>query len=226
MELQDLIAATREVIDDTVNNPYLCSDIQLTRYLNNAIREVCIRTRQIQDDSSEVCSIPLVVDQVRYPIDSAIFVVRAVYIVGRSKPLTLCDSWHLDDVAPGWFHEVQTSGIPEYAIFDAAQNTIVLYPPPSVASTMKLRVWRSPIETELMEESGDDPALQLPDIEEIKHWAAYEVFNNKDGELYDPERSDRELSLFENRFGERPSTHAIKLWSQSRTRAARRVVDY
>lgn len=217
MNLAQLLGAVRDVIDDAAGFQLL-TDETLTRYLNNAVLEAAIRTRTLQDSESAACSITLVVGQARYELNKKIIVVRAAFVPDRRDGLVLTKASKLDCIAPGWAHQVQQNSVPRYAVFDVSGKAITLHPPPDKVGNMKLRVWRLPFEEEEMQvgEPTGEPVLDLPDPESLKHWAAFEVYNHKDSEAYDPERAKYHYGIFEDIYGPRPTNHALQLWSTSR----------
>jgi hypothetical protein len=225
MELKDLLVEARGALDDAVP-PYLYEDLELIGWLNAAVPEAAIRTRQLQDDTSAACRITLVPGIARYRLDPAIFVVRAVFVPTRKEGLQLVTAQRLDKLCPGWAHLPDPGGSPKYAVFDVGQNVLRLYPAPNEDGTMHLRVWRQPFDSERMEGDSDEPALTLPNAAELKHWAAYEAFSKKDSELNDPARAAEHYQLFEAAFGRRPTVSDLVLWSQSRIVGTRSDVDY
>lgn len=217
MELGDLLTAARQLLDDE-GGYTLTSDETLVRHFNSAVREACLRTRKLQDDSSEACSITLVAGQARYELAPEILVVRAAFVPRRREPLILTKASRLDVLTPGWAHEVQSPAVPKYAVFDVGQKTITLQPPPADVGVMRLRVWRLPFDIEEFEPGDDDaePAVILPNQEALKHWVAFEIYSQKDSELEDLERAKLHYTIFEETYGPRPSNHDLELWSTSR----------
>lgn len=222
MDLEQLLAACRDALDDN-NSPPLWPDEELTRYLNNAVLEAALRTRCLQDDSGTATRLTLVADQARYALLPEVLVVRAVHVTGRSYPLERTTAARLDKVKPGWSHEVQQAGIPQYALFDVQQKTLTLYPPPASVGTAYLRIWRLPTADEAMSTIGDEPVITLPNPEQIKHWALHEAYLKKDAETFDPQKAAEHEAEFERVFGPRPSVHDLMLWSTQPIVGARRM---
>lgn len=218
MELGELIRTARVLLDDAVE-PYFYEEQDLVQWYNSAVREACIRMRGLQDDSSALAQITLVPDQARYTLHPKVLAVRAAYVPGRRQPLDLVNSRQLDRLAPGWAHEVgRMPSVPRWAVFDLGQRTIHLEPAPREEGVMKLILWRLPLEEQEFEVGDDsgEPAIEIPDPTNLKHWVAFEAYSVKDSEKYDPERAKMHLGLFDGLFGTRPSNHDIQLWSQSR----------
>lgn len=222
MNLEQLLSAARDMLDDHAEPP-LYTDEELTRFFNNAVAEVALRTRMLQDDSGAACRIELEVGVARYAVAPEVLVVRAVHVPNRSQPLIRLTSAQLDQIEPGWSHEERENGTPKYAVFDVAQKTLTLYPAPAAVGTAHLRVWRKPDEAEIMEAPDDEPVIVLPNDEMLKHWVAVECYQKKDGEQHDPVRAREHEGIFEAVFGPRPSVHSLTLWSTQPLTGPRRM---
>lgn len=212
MTLGEILAAARDLLDDTVED-YLWSDERLTRFANNAVREVCLRTRCMKDDSAPRCRVPIVPGTDTYAVDPSFIVVAKAQLFGQSFPLLRTTTDRLSDYLPGWDVGVVRTGRPELIVFDRVQNTIRVAPSPDQAYELHLKVMRLPDEDERMEGPDDEPVVTIIAPEELKHWIAHEAYLQKDSEQYDPERSAQHLRMFTDRFGDRPSEHALRLWS-------------
>lgn len=227
MEARTIIAGpngVREDLDDQTT-PYLYSDDMLLASLNSAYAEVCFRTRCLKDDTSEACTIALTAGSARYDVAPEVIAVRAAHVSYQKDPLTLCTTGVLDQVEPGWSH-MPREGKTEYAVFDASQKKIVLYPAPPENGSLLLRVWRTPNEAEQLDSLDEESIVHLPEPMAVKHWVLYEAYLKKDGEMYDPERANQHLGLFEEQFGPRPSLLAMNLWSTSPACRRTRIQDF
>lgn len=219
MELSELRAATRTMLNDQAA-PYRWPDEDIDRRLNNAVREACIRARLLKDDADslpELCSIAYTAGQRIVAYAPEILVVRNGAIDGMIDKLWALSAESMDKVAPGWDSTLQPS-VPQYLVVDLSQKRLRLVPTPDVAGTLKLRVWRMPLVTELMVDDSDEPVIALPDPEELCHWAAYECYLVKDAETLDANAASEHLALFEQRFGTRPSLHDMARWADSPSR--------
>lgn len=216
MTLGELLIASRELLDDAVE-PYLWPDEQLIRLANNAVREVCLRTRCMKDDSAPRCRVNLVAGTDTYPVDPSFIVVARAQLWQQPRPLIRTTTDRLNDALPGWDVGRITPARPEFVVFDRVQNTIRVAPTPDQAYTLHLKVMRLPDEDERMEGPDDEPVVSIIAAEDMKHWIAHEAYLNKDGERYDLERSAGHLRIFTERFGDRPSHHALTLWSTQPT---------
>lgn len=206
------------MLDDAAK-PYLWPDDELTRYLNNAVREAAIRARLLHDDADSrpvICRIqidPAAGGRVRF--HESILAIRSGSLEGAAHKLHAMASYDMDKREPGWDVGRDEHGTPHYIVMDLAQKTLLLWPRPDAPAVLRLRVWRIPHGTELMKCDGDTPALILPDPEELRHWAAHEAYLKKDPEAFNPNASNTHLAIFEQRFGARPSLHEMARWADA-----------
>jgi len=224
VNLGDLRASLRTMLDDDTE-PFLWPDLELTRYLNNAVREASLRARLLRGDATsdpDLCVIavdPATNGRIQH--DPAILVVRSGTLDNGTHKLWAMSSYDMDRVEPGWDAGRQETSTPRFMVMDLQQKTIQLWPRPADAVTLHLRVWRLPLDTELMVEDDDEPVIQLPDPEELRHWAAHEAYLKRDADANAEDASGTHLSLFEQRFGLRPSNHEMARWADSPPRVRR-----
>jgi hypothetical protein len=219
VNLGELRAATRTLMGDLAQ-PYLWEDADIDRRLNNAVREACLRARLLKDDADSLpalCSLPITAGQAIVAYNAAILVVRSGVLVGSCRKLWALSAESMDRQEPNWDTNTCT-GTPEYMVMDLTQKTLRLYPTPDTSTTLRLRVWRMPLATDLMESDTDEPVIQIPDVEELCHWAASECYMVNDAELRSEAKSGEQLALFEQRFGSRPSLHDMARWADSPSR--------
>lgn len=216
MRLDELRASLREMLND-ITEPQLWTDDTLDRYLNNAVREACIRARLLKEDADslpELCEINFDAGQARIKHAAEILVIRSGTIVGQCQKLWALTAESMDRREPEW-DSTSEPGTPRYLVMDLAQKAVRLYPTPDTAGVLRLRVWRMPLASELMVKDADVPVITLPDAEELRHWAAHEAYLVKDPDTNDAARSANHLALFEQRFGSRPSLHDMARWADS-----------
>lgn len=217
MALGDLRAYTRTMVDDATE-PYLWPDADVDRRLNNAVREACLRARLLRADADtdpRRCLIAVKAGQALVPFPASVLVPRSVSLADGAHTLRLMASTDMDKVEPGWDAGRVQSGRPEYAVMDMAQRVLRLWPTPDADMSLRLRVWRVPDDTEIMEQDGDEPVVVLPDPEELCHWAAYECFMVRDAETFDANAAAEHLQMFTARFGARPTLHDMARWADS-----------
>lgn len=216
MNLEDLIGHVRRDLDDMAT-PYLYSDEELTGWLNQAVLEAAIRARLLKDDARTnptLCVLAVTAGEPDVTISPDIFVVRAASIAGAARNLLRYTTKTMDRLEPGWdLHTpADIQGTPKYLVMDVSQGLVRLHPPPDADGELHLRVWRKPLEDEIMEVPDDEPVVRISDTEMLKHWALRCAYLVKDSELFDPERAKDQEGIFEARFGRRPTEHEMQRW--------------
>ncbi|CAM5591533.1 phage adaptor protein [Rhodanobacter lindaniclasticus] len=214
-----LLAACREMLNDLAQ-PYGWDDAQLVRYLNNAVGEACLRARLLKDDAStlpELCVYPVEAGESLIRLRPEVIVVRSGRLAGQPHKLWALTSKSMDRLHGNWEDESRPPDTPQHLVMDVARKTVRLWPTPAANGELHLRVWRMPLARERLcvDQPKGEPVVDVPNIEDLKHWVGHEAYLTKDGERNDPAASALHLTLFENRFGERPTLHEMARWADS-----------
>lgn len=202
MDLEKLIAEARRRSDDAAE-PQFVSDEAYALLATEAEMEACVRARLLFDDSTAaVTQYAVTAGQPVIDLHTSVDVIAAAEFAtlgGRRREIDLTGvDWIREQ--PDW--SSRTSSRPrKLAHISRAQAR--LWPTPSVAGTLYLAVYRLPLEA--IEAPGDEPEIDVDHRLGLVDWMLYRVFNDKDGELFDPQRAQEALNDFEARFGERPS---------------------
>lgn len=221
MDAEEIINEVRRKLDDTVE-PYLWSDADLMVSLNNAVDEVCIRTRCIQDTTSAARTIALVAGTARYALNPAIFAVIRARVAGQRDLLDLVNAHYLDERYPGWDDAtLAQTGTPRYAVFDDGDTSIRVFPVPDADVDLDMTVWRRPLDSERIADVSDEPACPIRFHGELKHHVLFESYSDTDTEKNNPERAAKHYALFENNVGQRPSAHHLRLMSTAQIRGTK-----
>ena len=223
MILDELLSKTRKVLDDIVE-PYRWTDAELVGYLNDVVEEVCVRTRSIVDSSSSLCSVTFAAGATAVTLDPCIYSVRRVRIDGSRDPLDLTDTKVLDDEYPGWDDStIYASGTPVACIFDYDERRLRLFRTPSEDTVLRLQVWRGPNENELLEVGDDQGEPVLPALmqRELHRYAAAQAWLDGDEERMNHDQAAKQLAMFEEAYGPKPSLHEIRSWSVQKRRKTR-----
>jgi hypothetical protein len=238
MTTSQLLAIIRGLLYDLIQ-PYLWTDDELVRFINNALVEACIRGRLLHDDAStlpSICSINYAANQSNVSYSENILVIQSGRIVGMPHKVWRMNTASLDRAEPWWEDETNQPGTPRIMVMDMGQKNLRLYPTPAVAGTLQLRVWRVPLDSELVTVPTvagmngatvtSDPVIpfNLPDPEDLKHWAAHEAYLKKDSDAFDADASARHLQIFTDRFGDRPTLEEMDRWADSPPRVRRTVM--
>ncbi len=207
--LRQLIEDCREDLDDEVG-PFLWSDELLTKHLNEAVEEACIRARLLVESSrADICRIALQPGRAEYPLHPSIIVIRRAVLVadGQARPLARTTSAALDGHCRDWRVE---QGRPEYLVRDRQTRSIALSPIPSEPSELLLTVWRTPAADEVMEGDDDEPVIDSIHHRKLIHWACARAFMKKDVERSSPQEAAMQMGVFEEYFGPRPTARALQ----------------
>lgn len=204
MNLSELRTAFRSDVDDAAT-PYLWSDDDFERYLNDAEREASRRARLLVDsNTAELCTISVLANKSLYELDTRIIFVRRAKLSDQSKPLIRMSYRDMDEERPGW--EDSTSTVPTHFITDFKTGWIRLYPTPTAAKTLNLVVVRLPMQD--MEDDYDEPEINSRYHESLLHWVKYRAYLKKDPETLNEDEAKKHLAKFEEEFG--PASRAIE----------------
>lgn len=222
MTLDELIVLFGVEVQDLVE-PYLFDEEDRINLLDEAVKEACLRKNLLFDDTTaSICEVAVVASTNQYDIAEEINrITRAYVVVGTEYHyLDLVSRDELDRIRPRWREDSVDD--PKYLVVD--EKTVRLVPPPSTDGTLKLEVYRVPLETEYMAHTLEEPVIAETHQHWLIFWAAYRALNRPDADYYAPEEAARCLAQFEDYFGARPDAdrlresrenrpHRNKLWN-------------
>lgn len=214
MEAQGLIDRLRRAWLDDTSTPYLWEDEELFGHLNEAVKQACLRKRALHErDSTPVCHYPLTAGVADVTLHPAVLAVRTARLASGGRPLTLITLRRMDRMRPDWPDHAR--GTPTHLILDAQERRVTLYPTPAVADTLKLAVWRMPLESERIDAGSDEPVIDPLYHEDLLDWVAHLAFAKPDSETQDLQRSAVYAERFTAKFGSLPDARAVRLWGLS-----------
>ena len=190
----------KEISDDTgVDRDKRVSPWQMLAYANEAENEACIRARLLVDSSTTaICSIAVEAGTSVYAYDSRIIFILRARMAGSTYPLNKVSRTIIDDKRPGWEDE---TGEVECLVTGMNTGKLTLYRNPSTAGTLGLTVARRPLRP--MTDNNDSPEINASLHPALIYWIKHKVFNNQDSELFDKNRADVHLAMFEQKFGQK-----------------------
>lgn len=203
MNVEQFIAAFRSDMGDA-SAPYLWSDEDIVRYLNDAVNEAATRAFLIEDSTSAACSITLVPSQASYALNASVISVKRVTFSG--KPLTVSSVEDMDDTDAGW--EAKTGTQPQKFIVNGAVTEIRVYPTPTEAGTLALTVYRTPLEALSADDDTGTPEIKTVYHERLKNWMYRCALLKDDAETFDRARANDYEARFTADFGERQAANA------------------
>lgn len=218
MELADLRREYRRRADDNVVPPHT-SDEDVARLATEAEREAAVRALLLYDDGPDF-DIAVVAGTASYNYDPLIHRIEgvSVQLAAGGRP------YDLDRVGLDWIHDQcdwqGRTGRPE-VVADDGRGRLHLWPTPSQAATLSLRVYRYP--RLALEEDDDEPEIRAEHHEGLVDWMLYRTWSTKDGEQEDSARAALVLAEFERRFGPRETADVMRRHRERRRVTARPV---
>jgi hypothetical protein len=204
MTKADLLSYARMRLDDTVQ-PYLWSDAELTRYLEDAESEAAERARLlVVSGVAEYCAITLEEGTASYELDPLVFWVEKARVSSERYPLTRTSRERMDADFLNWEDD---SGTPER--FFVEDGTITFHPVPAGAGTANMTVCRLPVSP-----MGTSPEIHARHHMRLLDWVMRQAFMKRDSDTFDEKRAMLHESLFERSFG--------KKWDAEQQRRQRR----
>lgn len=201
MNVGDFIELFRSDTRD-LTDPYLWSDEDIVRYLNEAVDEAAERAKLIEDSvTADCCVITLVPGQATYSLHpSVLHVKRATF---NGKPLHATSVEAEDNQGFGW--ENREGPEPQKAIVNGQATTITLVPKPTEAGTVRLTVFRTPLAPLDVTDLDAEPELKPVYHARLKNWMYRCAYLKRDAETLNEARAAEYEGMFERDFGTRPS---------------------
>ncbi|MEF8794320.1 phage adaptor protein [Thiohalorhabdus sp.] len=204
--LNDLLAQARIDLDDPEqpgggdDSLSLFKTNELVSYINRAIDEACLRAELILDsDTPDVCEVAVTAGQAKYDLDSRIVLVKRAKLASQPRALKKTDRDALDGMRMDWESD---TGTPEMYLADMNQG-IRLYPIPDTDTTLRLTVWRRPLEPIPSYMGHKEPPIPPEDHYPLLHWVYYLALDRQDVDTYAPEKAMQHAQAFAQQFGRR-----------------------
>lgn len=212
MELSGLIASLRKDVLDDANEPYLYSSAALASFLNDAVRQVCLRARALVDSVGPEATTYTVAAGVRgVKLHPAVLAVRQARLGSATlKGTTAKRLWKF---CPDW--DISEAGDACWWVPDYQDGWLYFDRPVLTDTTLTLSVWRMPLDGELLEGDVDEPVIPQHWHQDLLDWAAYMAFSSKDSEQRDDSRAAGYVQAFEAKVGRLPSMTEVRLWGIS-----------
>jgi hypothetical protein len=196
--LADLRGAARLRLDD-VATPYGWSDAELNGWINEAVREAALRAGL--NPVAETLSLSVGVSD--YELDETIVYLHRARLTSTGQVLTRVTRMALDDRYGNW---EDTSGTPSCFLIEG--RTLTVYPKPTAADTLALRIEQYP-DTLTRDTATVD--LEDHDIGPLLEWVVYRAGQKRDSDFTLPNPEQYEAN-FTRYFGPRPSSKLRRSW--------------
>lgn len=207
MTVEELIRRVRIRLSDTAE-PYLVSDEDLLAFLDEGQREACERGLVLFDtDTPAVCLIDVVAGTASYALDPSILAITRANIGDIALPLT--PVYKLDTVQQ-LSDTLRATGTPRF--FFELNNTINLIPTPDADDTLRLKCYRYPLTP--ITDTGSTLEVAPKHHQALIHYVCHQAYSLMDGELFDKDAAEKELALFESRFGRSRTANELRSWRE------------
>jgi hypothetical protein len=212
MNLLQLRNMARLRLDDK-QGERLWGDDELDLYINQAINEAHIRSRNLVDSSSACTLINVVAGQSSYGMSPAIFYVDRVFDINQGLYLIKTGVDELDSCFGRW--ESATGTTPTHYIEDInhqgtdcyKDRSIRLYPAPTVPTQLRLTVYRTqsrPLS------DNDEPKLPSYQHADLIWWVLHLAYQKADSDSYNIKDSLACEQHFAQAFGEKQSARLLE----------------
>ncbi len=225
MTLGDLSTAFRARAFDT-KAPYLWSDDEVAEFAEDAENEAAERARLIRDSMTPaICQVAVVAGAASYMLDARILSVDRAKLDSQSVPLTLSSTTAMDlgqgarprdwrasnsnwvgGIGGGWEGR---QGTPTIAVLDAegAGWKLTLSPTPTQADTLRLQVFRLPLEP-LSSDTDNVPEIPARLHIRLVDWMMFRAYSKQDAEAADAATAAKHEAAFTAAFGPRIDANA------------------
>jgi len=219
MNMGDLRADFRRVVDDKAE-PYLYSNADFARLLNEAHDEACVRTQALR----VTADITMVIGTSLYDMPAGWFVVDRATHSRRRDPIEITSGNELDARLHDW--ELEQGPDVEAIVCDWSAGKLRVFPIPSVASTtIRIHGARIPVDTERFGDS-DTSKSPVTAIASNRHMALlqhvyWNAYQTRDADAKDLQRSAIHGAAFTDAFGPQVNLDQLRIRAQKRRQSVR-----
>lgn len=196
MTLEQLIQLYRAQSLDS-QMPFLCDDVLLTIYANEAQVEACRRGQLLV--STSVTQVEAAAEDLPLP-PNAICTIRQARVAG--EPVVEVNADAMDALYPGWQDDANL-GQPRFLVSGINTGKLNLWPRPNANMPVRLTVQRLPAKH--LYSSGDTPEIRQELHPALVEWMLYRAYSRTDSDLADPQKAMVALANFEAEFGRKVS---------------------
>lgn len=192
MDVKALIRAFREDVCDTVQ-PYLWSDKEVLRYVNDAYLMFARLTGGIADTFSEAADVAIVKGESTVNVHSSVLRIMSAYRASDGKEVEVLNPTDLylkniDDYGRRYNLTTIAEGEVKYLVIGEGQHTGRVINTPTIDDTLKLYVYRLPLNS--IESASDG----LDEVDSMHHlhlidWMKHLAYKKQDSETFNPQGS-------------------------------------
>lgn len=199
-ELYELFRS--DVVDEAA--PYLWSDMEVFRYMNDAYRQFVRLTGGIADSTSDVTQIPVVAGEPYSEVSSSILRFRQAYVASNGNEIEVINQEDLHKLKRSDYgvNKINindlTQGDIRYMIVGQQRGQVRWVQVPAADDVVQLSVYRLPADTI----TEGNTTFTFPDIGEehiewLLLWMKARAYGKQDAETFDKGREDRYKATFE-----------------------------
>jgi hypothetical protein len=212
VNLLQLRESAKSRLDDKIGER-LWPNAEIDGFINQAVNEAHIRSRNLVDSSSSCTLINVIAGQPSYGMSPAIFYVDRVFDVSQGVYLQKTGVDELDSCYGHW--ESATGTNPTHYLEDlnhqgsdcAKGRSIRLYPNPTVDTQLRLTVYRTQLKPLLDDDEPELPSYQHADL---LWWVLHLAYQKADADTYNAKESLACEQHFAQAFGEKQSARLLE----------------
>ena len=204
MRLKELIRRFRVQANDKVE-PYFNEDEDVIAWLNDAVKEACIRGRLLcESQNSDVCKIKVNAGRSNYDLHNSLYELTRIWFEpADGKTGSFISITSTENLDRTYYRDWKSmSEFPRFLIQD--DTTIRLVPCPNIDGELQLEGYRVPLV--YMQNDTDEPEINSLHHVHLIQWALAQAFSVPDAEFFDANRAAMAEQAFTEYFGQRPDS--------------------
>ena len=204
MQLKELIRRFRVQANDKVE-PYFNEDEDVIAWLNDAVKEACIRGRLLcESQNSDVCKIKVNAGRSNYDLHNSLYELTRIWFEpADGKTGSFISITSAENLDRTYYRDWKSmSEFPRFLIQD--DTTIRLVPCPNIDGELQLEGYRVPLVD--LDCLDDEPEINSLHHVHLIQWALAQAFSVPDAEFFDANRAAMAEQAFTEYFGQRPDS--------------------
>lgn len=204
MQLKELIRRFRVQANDKVE-PYFNEDEDVIAWLNDAVKEACIRGRLLcESQNSDVCKIKVNAGRSNYDLHNSLYELTRIWFEpADGKTGSFISITSTENLDRTYYRDWKSmSEFPRFLIQD--DTTIRLVPCPNIDGELQLEGYRVPLVD--LDCLDDEPEINNLHHVHLIQWALAQAFSVPDAEFFDANRAAMAEQAFTDYFGQRPDS--------------------
>lgn len=209
MQLKELIRRFRVQANDKVE-PYFNEDEDVIAWLNDAVKEACIRGRLLcESQNSDVCKIKVNAGRSNYDLHNSLYELTRIWFEpADGKTGSFISITSAENLDRTYYRDWKSmSEFPRFLIQD--DTTIRLVPCPNIDGELQLEGYRVPLVD--LDCLDDEPEINSLHHVHLIQWALAQAFSVPDAEFFDANRAAMAEQAISDYFGQRPDSYLRRI---------------